>query len=52
MQPVKLKERYIVVYVLIFHGTLSSMHRGRNDGLRFKVHFKKPYDIIKWSFIH
>jgi hypothetical protein len=43
--------RNIMEGVIVLHETIHEMHRKKQDGLIFKIEFKKVYDKINWSFM-
>jgi hypothetical protein len=37
--------------VVVLHETIHEMHWKKQNGVIFKIDFKKAYDKIKWSFV-
>jgi hypothetical protein len=50
-QTTFLPGRNIMEGVIVLHETIHEMHRKKQDGLIFKIEFKKVYDKINWSFV-
>jgi hypothetical protein len=50
-QTTFLPGRNIMEGMIVLHETIHEMHRKKQDGLIFKIDFKKVYNKINWSFV-
>jgi hypothetical protein len=44
--------RNILEGVVILHEKIHELHRGKLDGVIFKIDFEKAYDKVKWPFLY
>jgi hypothetical protein len=51
LQSIFLKGRYILNCVVKAHEVLHQVHVDKEEGLLFKVDFKKTFDYVSWTYL-
>jgi hypothetical protein len=47
-----IRDRFIMVGIVILHETIHEIHHKKMSGVLFKIYFEKAYDKVNWAFLY